>query len=349
MPRYTKAAYLKELGKPLVVESEIEIPNLKPGQVLVKLAYSGVCKSQLMEIRGMRGEDKYLPHMLGHEASGEVVEIGDSVTKVKGGDAVILGWIKGDGMDAGGSVYRKGNTSINAGGVTTFMTHSVVSENRVVKLPKEIPADQAVLLGCAIPTGAGIVLNSLKPKQGSTLVVFGLGGVGLCALMAARTFDLSQLIAVDIDEGKLDLARELGATDCINAAKANVVNAVFDLTRGTGADYAVEASGIPSVIEQAFQSVKRGGGKCVFAGHPPHGSQIQLDPFELICGKSIEGSWGGSSHPDRDIGMYRDLYKNGLLPLEKLLSNRYSLENINQAVDDLEAGRVKRALISLAP
>ncbi len=177
----TKAAILVETGQDLVIE-DLEIPVLKAGQVLVEMAYSGVCHTQLLESRGDRGEDRFLPHCLGHEGSGIVREITGCVSRVKVGDRVILSWIKGLGADIGGTVYRWGGREVNAGAVTTFSDWSVVSENRLTVLRTDIGMDQAAMLGCALPTGLGAVVNAAKAKAGESLVVFGCGGVGLCAV-----------------------------------------------------------------------------------------------------------------------------------------------------------------------
>lgn len=343
------AAVLKMPNSPLRIRHDIEPPVLRHGQVLVKLAYSGVCHSQLMEVRGKRGDDKYLPHLLGHEGSGIVVETGPSVTKVCPGDRVILGWIKGSGIEAGGVQYKCEDGVINSGSVTTFNDYAVVSENRCVKIPEGVPMDVAVLFGCAVLTGAGIVTNTVRPAKGSSVAIFGLGGIGLSALMALKLFDCASIIAVDISENKLQLAREFGATHTINASEHDPVEAIRELTNGRGADYTIEAAGRSETIEQAFDAVRRGGGLCVFASHPEHGGRISLDPYELICGKQIMGSWGGASNPDRDIPLFAKLYLEGKLPLDKLLTQRYRLDEINQALDDLEQNRVGRPLIVIDP
>ncbi len=340
-----KAAVLYDNG--LVVEDNIKIPKLNSGQVLVKVAYSGICRSQLMEIRGYRGVDKYLPHLLGHEGSGVVIEVGEKVTKVKPGNHVILTWIKGSGIEAGGSKYRKGEVTINAGAVTTLNEYAVVSENRCIKLSKGIPLDVAVLFGCAIPTGAGIVFNEIDPKKGSNIAVFGLGGIGLSALMALRLFECNKIIAVDVEEDKLRLAKDFGATHCIDSSKEDPVKALMQITEGIGVDYSVEAAGVTSSIEQAFDVVRNRGGLCVFATHPKAGDKIKLDPHALISGKQIRGSWGGASCPDKDIPRFAKLYKDGKLPLEKLLSHSYTLDEINRAFGDLEERKVIRAFIKI--
>ena len=344
-----KAAVLTCLNQPLKIIEGIQHGRLGCGQILVKLAYSGVCHSQLMEVRGRRGEDPHLPHLLGHEGSGQVIEVGEGVTKVRPGDLVVLGWIKGGGLDGGGSKYRCGCMSqpLNAGGVTTFNEFALVSENRVVPLPAGVPLDVAVLFGCAVPTGAGIITNDLRPPPGSSIAVFGLGGIGMSALMATMLFHCSKVIVVDVSDDKLALARSFGATHAIDARLVDPVAEIRALTSGGGVDYAVEASGQTSVIEQAFTSVRRAGGVCVFASHPQLGSRISIDPYELICGKQIRGSWGGSSDPDRDVPMFAGLYREGKLPLEKLITKRYQLDSINEALDDLEQHRVARPLIEI--
>ena len=345
IPKTTRAAVLHELGQPLVVEEGIEIPDLRAGQVLVKMAYSGICHSQLMEARGHRGEDRFLPHFLGHEGTGRVIAVGDSVKKVRPGDDIVLGWLKGAGKDAGGVVYRRGSEVFNAGPVATFGEHIVVSENRCVPAPEGVPLDLAVLFGCAIPTGAGIVLHELSLSSSATLAIFGLGGIGASALLASNLFDLDLRIGVDVETTKLTLARELGATHAINASEEDPVSRILDLTNGVGVDFSVEAGGLSETIEQAFAVVRKGGGLCVFASHPKHGDKICLEPHDLISGKQIRGSWGGMCRPDEDIPKFGELYRQGRLPLERLVSARYSLEQINTAMDDLENRQVTRALI----
>lgn len=343
MSASAKAAILYRTGEPLRVR-EIEIPPLQKGQVLVKMHFSGMCRSQLMEVRGGRGEDKWLPHMLGHEGSGTVLETGDGVTKVKPGDNVILGWLRGSGLEAPGATYRCGSETINSGQVTTFSTHTVVSENRLTPLPDGIPMDIAVLFGCALLTGAGMVLNELKPEPGSTVAVLGLGGIGFSALAALTHYSCRQRIAIDISDEKLALAKKFGATHTFNAGDANMVKAVLELTGG-GADACIEAGGSTRTIETGFALIRPKGGKLLFASHPPDGEVIRLLPHELISGKQIMGSWGGASSPDRDVATIAGLYRQGKFPLEALLSKRYRLEQVNEALEDLEHGKVFRPLL----
>lgn len=348
------AAILHNINQPLHISDKIEIPALKYGQLLVEIAYSGVCRSQLMEMQGGRGDDKYLPHLLGHEATGIVRDIGDSVTKCNIGDKVILTWIRSQGIEAGGVQYPCHDNNIqsdliNAGAITSFNSHAIVSENRVVPLPKGVPMDIGVLFGCALTTGAGAILNDIQPHKNSSIAIFGLGGIGLSALMALQHYDCATIIAIDINDDKLNFAKKLGADICINANHDDVSDIIANTTQQQGVDYAFEASGNCDVIAMAFQSVRKNGGLCVFASHPPNDEKIMLSPHDLIAGKQIRGSWGGSCQPDKDIPILADLYLKGKLPLENLLSKPYSLEQINQACDDFKTGNLYRPLIAINP
>lgn len=345
-----KAAIIEKLGSPLSLVQDVRIPELKPGQVLVDIAYSGVCHSQVMEARGKRGDDPWVPHMLGHEATGRVVKVGQGVSKVAPGDLVILGWIRGDGLECGGCQYHHGERVINSGGVTTFSEKAVVSENRVSLLPAGVPMDVGVLFGCALPTGAGIVLNEMQPKANTTLAVFGVGGIGSCALLAAKTHSFSKIIAIDVHPEKLELAMQLGATTTLDASDPSLkpVAEIRKLTDG-GVDYAVDASGQTKVIEQAFMSTHPQHGLTLFASHPAEGEKISLDPHALICGRQIRGSWGGGFQPDRDIERFASFYREGRLPLDILVRDRYGLDQVNQALDDLEAGRAVRPILEINP
>jgi len=349
-PKHIKAAVLTSVGEPLEIIDNIEVPELKPGHVLVEILFAGLCHSQLMEVRGKRGYDAWVPHMLGHEGTGVVIKTGKGVSKVKVGERVVLGWIKGQGMDPGGVLYRTTDGKvINAGGVTTFSDYTVVSENRLVSIPDGTPDDLGVLYGCALPTGAGIVMNDIKPEKGSRIAVLGLGGIGISALMVARLYNPSLLIAIDIEDSKLDLAYKLGATHMVNSLLIDPVQAIMDLTNDRGVDYVIEAAGLSSTISQGFAMVRRNGGRCIFASHPESGELVCIDPFEMISGKSLEGSWGGSSNPDRDIPIFGKHYSEGKIDLTHLISHTYTLENINDALDDLEKRKIVRALISISP
>lgn len=342
----TEAAVLFELNKPLKLLT-LSIPNLKPGQVIVKVAYSGICGSQLNEVKGLKGEDKFLPHTLGHEGSGIVEAVGAGVSKVKSGDHVVMTWIKSDGADVPSTVYQSREGPINSGAISTLMRHTVTCENRIIPIPDTMPLREAVLLGCAIPTGAGIVLNTAKVRPGSSVAIFGVGGIGLSAVLAAELVHATTIIAVDVFDQKLERARRVGATHLINASQQDPLAIIMDITKGRGVDCAIEAAGKRETMQTAFKAVSDKEGLCVLAGNLPHGEHISLDPFDLIKGKRIIGTWGGETQPDRDIPMYVDLYLSGKLKLGALITHTYSLVDINQALADLENCKVDRAVLDM--
>jgi S-(hydroxymethyl)glutathione dehydrogenase/alcohol dehydrogenase len=343
----TLAAVLYEINKPLRVE-ELIIPELKAGQVLVKITYSGVCHSQLNEIHGLKGEDKFLPHTLGHEGSGIVEAIGEGVKKVKIGDYVVLTWIKGNGANIPSTLYKRNDGSIvNSGAISTFLTKAVISENRLVKIPKEMSLREAALLGCAIPTGAGIVMNTAKVLSNNSIAIFGIGGIGLSALLAAKLVGAKVIIIIDVLDHKLKQAIKFGATHTINATKQDVLSEIMNISDNRGVDYAIECAGKKESMKNAFQSVRDNGGLCIIAGNLPEGEQVSINPFDLIKGKRIIGTWGGETQPDHDIPMYVDLYLSGRLDLKSLITHTYSLKDINMALKDLDGGREGRILIDL--
>lgn len=340
----TRAAILVQPGEPLQL-LDLTIPQLRPGQVLVELHWSGVCRTQWLEAQGLKGPDHFLPHALGHEGSGVVLETGPGVTKVEPGQPVVLSWLKGAGADVPGVRYDCGGEVVNAGAVCTFMHHAVVSENRLTPLPAKMPLQQAALLGCAIPTGVGSVLHTAGVRPGASVAVFGVGGVGMSAILGADLANAARIIAVDVQPGKLELARTLGATDLVNPADGDPADAIAELTSG-GADYVFEAVGRPETMQAAFAAT-RPGGLCVLAGNVAHGQTIRLDPFDLIRGKRLVGTWGGSTEPDRDLPLYAALYLKGRLNLDALLGQVYPLTAINDALAALAAGRELRPLVRL--
>jgi S-(hydroxymethyl)glutathione dehydrogenase / alcohol dehydrogenase len=342
----TPAAILVETGKPLVID-DLEIPPLLPGQVLVEITYSGVCHTQVLECRGYRGEDKFLPHCLGHEGSGVVREVGAGVTKVKPGDHAILSWIKGSGANVPGTVYPWKGRKVNAGAITTFSRYSVLSENRLTVIPESFPMKEAALLGCALPTGMGSVLNTGEAKPGQSAVIFGTGGVGLSAVAGMVIAGCTPILAVDVVPERLELARQVGATHLINAAKSDPVQEILKLCPG-GVDLAVEASGRPAVMKQALAAVRSQGGIAVIVGNAREGETLAVDPKQLNQGKQLRGTWGGDNWPDRDYPRYCKLLQSGKVDLGPVLAEPVPLEQVNEAIEALERGMVGRPLLRLA-
>lgn len=335
----TLAAVLIEQNQPLQI-LELTIPPLKRGQALVKMAYSGLCHAQLNEQKGTKGPDPHLPHTLGHEGSGIVLDIGPDVIKVKPGDHVVLSWIKGKGIEVPNTTYSHGAQSINSGAVCTFLEKTVVSENRLIPIPKEFPLREAALLGCAIPTGAGVIFNEMNMQEGQSLIVFGAGGIGLSAIMAAHHIKANPIVAVDISEEKLEKAKKIGASHTFLPQDFGQISKLLP----NGADFALESAGKKQVMEMAFASIKTAGGLCVLAGNLKKGEKIELNPFELIQGKRIIGTWGGKADIDRDVHRFAEYFLDKLTPL---ISHEVGLADINFLLNELSHGRVLRGLISL--
>lgn len=341
----TKAAILFRTGDPLQI-TEIHIPPLKPGQVLVKIAYTGLCHSQLNEIKGLKGNDPYLPHTLGHEGSGIVVAVGEGIQKVKLEDPVVLSWIKGSGADVPSTLYECQGMRVNSGAISTFQTYSIISENRLIPIPPEMPLKEAALLGCALPTGAGVIRHEMKLSAKHSFAVFGVGGVGLSALLAAKDVQANPLIAIDVHEEKLTRAASLGATHLVNARFVDPLQAILEITGGKGVDYVFEAAGKKEAMEQGFACLKAPG-LCVLAGNLPKGHTISIDPFELIRGKRIIGTWGGASRIDEDVAYYAGQYLKKRIDVGPLITHEGSLEDINDLFDAMDKGQVGRAVIKL--
>ena len=344
----TRMAVLYRCGEPLAIE-EVEIPPLKTGEVLVKVLYSGICGSQLSERDGKWGLDKYTPHTLGHEGSGVVVvDLHKGVKKVRTGDHVIISWIKGSGTEGDPPKYSNNGNMINAGFANTFTEYSIVSENRLVPITKEMPLDKASILGCAIATGFGAVTNEARVRPETTVLVIGTGGVGLSAVQAASLANASKIIAVGRNDRKLEMARSLGATDTFNLSKSSIVSMVRALTDDEGVDYAFEAIGERFSMEMAYKCARVNGGKVIFIGIPRYGQDISIDVMDLFRGKSVMGTSGGRINPDIDFPEYVNLYLNGRLKLEQMITHRFKLCEVNDALDLLRrGGSIGRAILEL--
>jgi S-(hydroxymethyl)glutathione dehydrogenase/alcohol dehydrogenase len=343
----TTAAILVETAKPLELW-DIDIPPLRSGQVLVEVVYSGACRTQVMEAWGMKGEDKWLPHCLGHEGVGRVLERSADVTRVRPGDLVVMSWLKAQGIEAGGVKYSSSGQVVNAGAVTSFQKMAVCSENRLSPLPDGVPADHAIMLGCALPTGYGCVVNTGRAKAGESIAVFGAGGIGQSAIMTAVALGLHPVIAVDVADDKLKMAKAFGADVLINPKSDDVLAAVKSATNGKGVDLAVEATGQPSIMAMAFESVRAQGGRAVIAGNAKAGEELRIPPGLLNQGKSLLGTWGGDSLPDRDFPKIAALMASKQIDVAPLLTRRYGLGDINAALVDLKDGRVGRPVIDMS-
>jgi S-(hydroxymethyl)glutathione dehydrogenase / alcohol dehydrogenase len=341
------AAILVKQKKPLVID-EISFPDkLGYGQVLVKLKYTGICGSQIGEIDGVKGPDKYLPHLLGHEGSGEVVECGPGVAKVSPKDNVILHWRPSSGIQALPPKYFLGKKQINAGWVTTFNDFAIISENRLTLIPKNIDFKTAALFGCAITTGFGVVENNAKIQIGESVIVFGAGGVGLNIIQALKLRSAYPIIAVDIFENRLKLAKKMGATHVLNSLKNDFKEKLSSLLKKIELDCFIDNTGNPKIIKLGYEVIKKNG-RVVCVGVPKSGKNISIHSLDLHFGKSIIGSHGGESNPERDIPRYSILTKNDKNIFNRVITKIYKLDQVNDAIDSMKNGKLTgRCLIEL--
>jgi Zn-dependent alcohol dehydrogenase len=339
-----KAAILTELKKPLII-GDITIPELTFGQVLVRIVSTGICGSQIGEIDGKKGPDRFLPHLLGHEASGVVEKTGPCVSKVKEGDHVILHWRQGSGIQSPTPKYIWGDRTVNAGWVTTFQEKAVVSENRMTVIPIDSDMEIAALYGCAVTTGFGSVLNDAGLSIGKSVIVFGAGAVGLCAIQGAKLVSAYPVIAVDILDTKLAMAKQSGATHTVNSSDPSFKNMLQTLTDNKGVDAVIETTGIGSLIECAYQ-LTSASGTTVLVGVPSHDTITQIDTMPLHFGKKITGSHGGATNPDVDIPCYLRAQNAGYFDLKHMITHRFTLDTINDAIEMTRSGKAGRCIIN---
>ncbi|MFC1559506.1 zinc-binding dehydrogenase [Candidatus Margulisiibacteriota bacterium] len=341
-----KAAILVEQKKPLVV-AEIELPSkLEKGQVLVKVVCSGVCGSQIGEIDGVKGPDKYLPHLLGHEGGGIVEEIGPGVKKVKKGDHVVMHWRKGAGIESAAPKYKWGERTVNAGWVTTFNEKAIVSENRLTAIPKNVDFEIAALMGCAVTTGYGVIDNNAKLKKGESVAIIGAGGVGLNMIQKASIVGADKIIAVDIFDHKLKLAREFGATHTINSSKVDVKVEIGKIIGEKGVDVAIDNTGNVKVIELAYE-ITSAKGRTILVGVPKKGDKVSIYTLPLHFGKILTGSHGGESDPSVDIPKYIKLHKKNKVDLKHMVTKTFGLDEINEAIEAMRKGEMIKCIIKM--
>ncbi|WP_029013501.1 zinc-binding dehydrogenase [Niveispirillum irakense] len=367
------AAILDQIGLPgPYAESrplrlaEVELAPPRPGELLVRIDAAGLCHSDLSVINGDR--PRPMPMALGHEAAATVIETGDPASEFKPGDRVVLAFLPACGQCAccgagEGYLCQPGATANGEGrllrggrrlmelpgqeihhhlGVSAFATHAVVDQRSAVKIPSDIAPEIAALFGCAVLTGVGAVMNTATVRPGESVVVYGLGGVGLSSLLGAVAAGANPVIAVDPLEEKRKLALELGAAAAV--APADAAQAIADLTGG-GADVAIETAGKAAVLAAAYKSTRRGG-RTITVGLPNPAEMLSFPAVSLVAeGKTLMGSYMGSSIPARDVPRYIGLWRAGRLPVHRLLSGTAPLSEINRLMDDLAAGRVIRQVV----
>lgn len=362
-----KAAVLYEAGTPLRLE-EVEVLPPQRGEVQVRIYAGGVCHSDL---HVMKGDLKMpTPIILGHEGSGVVARVGEGVDSVRPGDHVIAIWRMSCGscdyctggrpalcdvgtqmrttglMPDGTTRFRiNGRPIRHFSGVSSFSEVTTLPEAGVLKIPQDFPLDKAALLGCGVITGVGAVVHTAQVEMGSSVAVFGCGGIGLNAVQGARIVGALKIIAVDVAPQKLDYARQMGATHVVDASQNDPVEAIKALTGGRGVDYAFEAIGLAVTIQQAYAAIRKGG-TCVVIGVTPTDLRVSINANEMVyLEKTLRGSLYGSSRPKIDILNLMEMYRAGKLMVDELLTRTYPLEEINAAYAALERGEVARSLV----
>ena len=362
----TKAAVMYEYNEPLVIE-ELELDPPKRNEVQVDIEAAGICRS---DYHFMKGEAHApLPIVLGHEGSGTIEKVGEGVTSVKEGDKVALSFVSNCGrceycatghpslcseraahsttMFDGTNRLRKGDQSIRQfAQLACFADKAVVPEAACIPMPDGVPSEIAALIGCSTTTGVGAVLIKANVQPGETVAIVGCGGVGLNVLMGARLAQAKQIIAVDTDEGKLEFAMKFGATHSVNPSHQDAVSSVKELTGGRGVDYAFEVYGSGETVEMAY-NMARTGGTAVIIGIAPIGETALIDAMSIVRQeKTLTGTYYGSVRMSLDMPRIADLYLSGKLDLDELVTRRYSLEQVNEAYEDLARGEVGRGLIT---
>lgn len=359
-----KAAVVREKAGPFLIE-EIELDEPRDDEIVVRIVSSGLCHTDL--VARMQFLPIPLPGVFGHEGAGVVEKVGSRVTKVKPGDHVTTsymscgecpackkampGWCTefqrlnfgGRRADGTATMKKDGQTIYGSFfGQSTFASHALVTERNVVKVSKDVPLEILCPLGCGIQTGAGGVINSLKAGPGSSIAIFGIGSVGLSAMMAAVASGCTMIIGVDVMEERLKLAKEFGATHTINSAKVDAVEEIRKLTGG-GIEYTLECTGIPKVFRQAVDALMMGGTSGLI-GVAPNGVDVSLEMQQILNGRTIKGVVEGDCVSDIFIPQLIELYKAGRFPFDRLLKF-YSLDQINEAVEDTEKGRALKAVL----
>jgi S-(hydroxymethyl)glutathione dehydrogenase/alcohol dehydrogenase len=365
-----RAALLESPGKPLVVRDDVEIAGPGPGQVKVEVSHCGICHSDLSIADGTFPSP--VPVVLGHEAAGVVAEVGTGVSGLAPGDPVVLTpcppcgacyWCVRDeaslcvnSLGISTSCLPDGSTGLSRGGervwrglnLAAFAQYVVLPATGAVKLPPDVPREVACVIGCAVQTGVGSVLNTARVEEGATVLVMGLGGIGLAAVQGARIAGAARIVVSDPVAERRDVAKALGATDLVDPAQEDVVERSREITGGIGVDYAFEAAGRASLI-QAGAAAVRNGGAVVCVGAPPMAETVDLGPAAafVVSGKRLLGTVLGGSNSLREVPRLVALWQGGRLDLDTLITARRPLAEINEALDDLRASRGIRTVLSV--
>jgi len=343
-----KAVILEKLNSPLSVK-EVDLTELKVGQVLVKNIVSGLCGAQIQEIKGNKGNGKFLPHLMGHEGCGIVQQIGPGVTTVKVGDKVVMHWRLGSGIESEFPSYIFEGKTISSGKVTTLSEFSIVSENRLTSVPHDTSNYLCALLGCGLTTALGVINNEVDLKFGESVMIVGCGGVGLNLIQGANLASAYPIIGVDITEDKRERAINLKADIFVNTKKDNLQKILEkNLTKGK-VDVIIDTTGNPRVISEMMQYLSDYG-RFVLVGQPNPGEDIIIPNGKNMfngVGQIMKASQGGKADPSRDIPRFIKLHKAGKIDIDKIVSHKFSLDEINEAFDLLRTGNAGRIMIEI--
>lgn len=343
-----KAAILETINSPLVI-GEVKLLPLSFGQVLVKVLVSGFCGAQLQEIAGNKNNANYVPHLLGHEGCGIVQDVGVGVTRVKKGDKVVMHWRKGEGIESDFPSYEYKGKVMRSGKVTTFSEYSIVSENRVTKVPDDTPEDLCALLGCGLSTGLATINIEADVKFGESVMIVGAGGLGINLLKAAKLAGACPIIMVDIHENKREVCESLGAHLFINCKTHKIQEEIVKKFNVKEIDVIIDTSGNKKSIEETMLLLS-GTGRYILVGQPKPGESIELHTACHLFngdGKSIKATQGGQFSPSRDILRYVKMYKAGILDISGIITHRVKLDEINGAIDLIRNGQAGRILIEM--
>ena len=340
-----KAAILEKLDSPLSIK-DIELTELKVGQVLVKVIMSGLCGAQLQEISGLKGNANFLPHLLGHEGSGIVQEIGPGVTKVKQGDKVIMHWRKGDGIESDFPSYILDGKKISSGKVTTLSEYSIVSENRLTAVPHSTPDYLCALLGCGLSTALGTINNEANLKFGESVLIVGCGGVGLNLIQAAKLASAYPIIGLDSFQNKKHLVEK--ETPYFVTERSQILDLLKSLNM-KNIDVIIDTTGNPILIAETIDFLSENG-RYILVGQPKPGKDIVIPNganMFLGNGRSIKATQGGKINPTEDLPKFIKLYEGGYLNIEHIVTHEFNLDKINEAIDLLKSGNAGRIMIKI--
>jgi len=366
----TKAAVMTGIDQPLEIREDIEVEAPRAGEIKVRMSASGVCHSDLSMQNGTMMAAT--PIVLGHEGAGVVEEVGEGVTSVKPGDKVVISWVPQCGecffcSRDQGYLCERASAALATGGLLdgttrmtsqgsplfqmaasgTFSETTIIPEIGAVKIDDDIDMRVAALIGCGVLTGTGAALNTAQIRKGDTVAVVGCGGVGLNVIQGARIAGAGEIIAIDMNETKLQMAKEFGATASVNASQSNAVSQVMEMTEQRGADVAFEVIGLQQTIDDTITMVRRGG-QAILVGVPKMDAMIQVPAFfgVVLAEKTIKGCWYGSSNVQKDVPKLVELYKSGQLKLDELISRTIKLDEVNEAFEAMKTGEVARSVIS---